>query len=312
MNNKYLISIIGPTAIGKTALAIQVAGYFNTEILSSDSRQFYKEMRIGTAVPDKTERAAVPHHFIQDRSVLQDYTVGDFEREAVAKIAELHRQHQVLVMTGGSGLYVDAVLRGFDAFPDIDPAIRRDLKDLLLKEGISVLQEKLKDLDPETYRKIDLENSQRLIRALEVCLGTGLPYSSFLTDQVSQRNFIPVKIGLTASRDLVYDRINRRVDQMMEQGLLEEVKSLIPYKDLNALQTVGYKELFLYLEGQISLAFAVEEIKKNSRRFAKRQYTWFNKDKEIRWFDFDTPPNEIIDYIENFIKSSNSLKTEES
>ncbi len=302
MNTKYLISIVGPTAIGKTALAIQVAGYFNTEILSSDSRQFYKEMRIGTAVPDKAELAAIQHHFIQDRSVLQNYTVGDYERDAVAKIAELHRQHQVLVMTGGSGLYADAALRGFDAFPDIDPLIRRDLKDLFRQKGISVLQEKLKESDPETYRKIDLDNSQRLIRALEVCIGTGIPYSSFLTDQVSQRNFTTVKIGLTASRDLVYDRINRRVDQMMEQGLLEEVKNLVPYKELNALQTVGYKELFLYLEGQSSLTFAVEEIKKNSRRFAKRQYTWFNKDKEIRWFDYDTPPKEIIVYIENVIK----------
>jgi len=306
MNNKYLISIIGPTAIGKTTLAIELARYFNTEIISSDSRQFYKEMSIGTAVPDIEELAAVPHHFIQDRSILQDYTVGDFERDAVAKIAELHRQHQVLVMTGGSGLYVDAVLRGFDAFPELDPAIRRDLKELFRKKGMSVLQEKLKILDPETYRKIDLENSQRVIRALEVCLGTGMPYSSFLTDQVSQRNFIPIKIGLTAPRDQVYDRINRRVNQMMDQGLLEEVKNLVPYKDLNALQTVGYKELFLYLEGQSSLAFAVEEIKKNSRRFAKRQYTWFNKDKEICWFDYDIPPKEILLYIENFIKSNHS------
>lgn len=303
MNNKYLISIIGPTAIGKTGLGILLAKHFQTEILSSDSRQFYKEMCIGTAVPDKEEMAAAPHHFIQNRSISENYSVGDFERDAIAKLDGLYKHHDVVIMVGGSGLYVDAVLRGLDNFPDIDPVIRKDLKELLKNEGMAVLQEELRKSDPETYNKIDLENSQRLIRALEVCLGTGMPYSSFLTNKESKRNFIPIKIGLTAPRDLVYDRINRRVDQMMELGLLEEVKSLMPYKDLNALQTVGYKELFLHLEGWQSLEFAVEEIKKKSRRFAKRQFTWFNKDPEIHWFDYDTNPNEIIVYAETFIKS---------
>lgn len=303
MNHKYLISIIGPTAIGKTGLSILLARHFQTEILSSDSRQFYKEMCIGTAVPGKEELAAAPHHFIQNRSVSENYSVGDFERDAIAKLGELYEHHEVVVMAGGSGLYVDAVLSGLDNFPDIDPVIRKDLKELLKNEGMAVLQAKLRKSDPETYKKIDLENSQRLIRALEVCIGTGIPYSSFLTHKESVRNFIPIRLGLTAPRELVYDRINQRVDQMMELGLLEEVKSLIPYKNLNALQTVGYKELFLHLEGRQSLEFAVEEIKKNSRRFAKRQYTWFNKDPEIHWFDYDTKPNEIIVYAETFMKS---------
>jgi len=303
MNHKFLISIIGPTAIGKTPLSILLARHFHTEILSSDSRQFYKEMCIGTAVPGKEELASVPHHFIQSRSVSENYSVGDFERDAIAKLGELYEYHEVVVMAGGSGLYADAVLKGLDNFPEVDPVIREDLKELLKKDGITALQKKLSRLDPETYEKIDLGNSRRIIRALEVCIGSGLPYGSFLTNKETERNFIPIKIGLTAPRALVYDRINRRVDQMMELGLLEEVKSLLPYKDLNALQTVGYKELFLHLGGRQSLEFAVEEIKKNSRRFAKRQYTWFNKDPEIHWFDYDTNPNEVIVYAENFMKS---------
>lgn len=297
MKNNYLITIIGPTAIGKTALSIQLAQYFNTEILSCDSRQFYKEMSIGTAVPNKEELVAVPHHFIQDRSIHEDYSVGQFEKDAITKLNELFKKYNVVILVGGSGLYVDAVLKGLDDFPEVDATIRKELKDRLKNEGIASLQKKLKQLDEETYEKIDIANQQRVIRALEICIGTGKPYSSFLTDKQSKRDFIPIKIGITADREIVYQRINQRVGLMMQQGLLEEAKNLYQYKELNALQTVGYKELFNFFNNQWDLDFAISEIKKNTRRFAKRQGTWFRKDVEIKWFDYQTNPKTIIEYI---------------
>ena len=295
--NKYLITIIGPTAIGKTSLSIEIAKHFNAEIISSDSRQFYKEMNIGTAVPSREELNQVPHHFIQNLSIHDKYSVGQFENDAIAKLNELFKNHNLVIMAGGSGLYVDAVLKGMDNFPAVDPEIREDLKLQLEQNGIELLQEQLKKLDLETFLKIDIENHQRVIRALEICIGTNKPYSSFLTHSMSKRNFIPIKIGLVADRNIIYDRINERVDKMMANGLLEEAKTLVDYKNLNALQTVGYRELFCYLENEISLEFAIEEIKKNTRRFAKRQLTWYKKDKEITWFDFKENKQTIIDFI---------------
>jgi len=299
--NTYLISIVGATAIGKTSLSIALAKHFNTEIISSDSRQFFKEMTIGTAVPSTDELAQVTHHFIQDRSIFDDYNVGQFEKDAIKKLNELFIKNNTVIMVGGSGLYVDAVLKGLDHFPKVDENIRKDLKKKLVEDGILSLQNQLKELDAKTYEKIDVSNPQRVIRALEICLGTGQPFSSFLTDKSSSRKFIPIKIGLTAERETIYNRINQRVDIMLENGLLEEAKRLLQYKNLNALQTVGYKELFQHFEGNYELDFAITEIKKNTRRFAKRQGTWFRKDTEIKWFDFQEKTNNIIEYIETQI-----------
>jgi len=297
----YLITIIGPTAIGKTALSIKIAKYFNAEILSSDSRQFFKEMNIGTAVPSKEELSEAKHHFIQNISIHEVYNVGQFEKDAIDKLKKLFLRHNIVIMVGGSGLYVDAVLKGLDNFPKVDQQIREDLKLKLENEGLITLQDQLKKLDIESYHKIDIENHQRVIRALEICVGTGKPYSSFLTDNTRLRNFIPIKIGLTADREIIYDRINQRVDQMLNNGLLEEAKKLQQHKELNALQTVGYKELFQYFDGNFELDFAISEIKKNTRRFAKRQLTWYRKENDIQWFDFEDKNNKLIQYIEEII-----------
>lgn len=293
-----LITVVGPTAIGKTALSIQLANHFNTEILSCDSRQFYKEMAIGTAVPDAEELAAAPHHFIQNRSITEDYNVGQFEKDALTTLAQLFQDHDVVIMVGGSGLYVDAVLKGLDHFPDVDEQIRTQLIADLETHGIEHLQGQLQRLDPISYETIAIENPQRLIRALEVSIGTGVPFSTFKNKPKAPRPFTSIKIGIDAERSIIYDRINQRVDLMMQQGLLDEVTQLLPYKHLNALQTVGYKELFSYLEKECSLEEAVSEIKKNTRRFAKRQLTWFRKDTEIQWFEHKTALNAIIKEIE--------------
>lgn len=297
----YLITVIGATAIGKTALSIRLAQYFNTEIISCDSRQFYKEMNIGTAVPSKEELTVIPHHFIQNKSIFDNYSVGQFEKDALKKLDELFTKHNIAVMVGGSGLYTNAVLEGFDDFPEIDPEIRLKLNHQIEKGEIEILQNQLKKLDPESYNTIEIENPHRLIRALEICIGTGKPYSSFKNKDKVKRNFIPIKIGLRADREVMYDRINKRVAIMLEEGLLEEAKKLYPYKELNALQTVGYRELFDYFDGTGTLDFAIEEIKKNTRRFAKRQVTWNKKDETIHWFDIETNPSEIIKKIEEII-----------
>ncbi len=294
-----LITIVGATAIGKTALSIKLAQHFNCDIVSCDSRQFYKEMTIGTAVPDADELAAAPHHFIQNRSIFEDYSVGQFEKDALAKLDELFAKNPIQIMVGGSGLYVDAVLKGFDEFPDVDPQIRIDLTAELENKGIEHLQQQLKELDIETYNTIAIDNPHRLIRALEICVGTGKTYSSFKNKPKAPRNFQTIKIGLKADREIMYDRINRRVDIMIENGLIEEAQKLHQHKELNALQTVGYRELFEYFEGNFTKEFAIKEIKKNSRRFAKRQGTWFRKDLEIIWFDFQEDVNNIIANIES-------------
>lgn len=301
--NKYLISILGPTAIGKTALSVEIAGHFKTEIISADSRQFFKEMRIGTAVPEAEELAIAPHHFIQQISIEENYSVGDFERDAIQKTKELFQKHDRLVMVGGSGLYVKAVTEGLDDFPEVDPEIRKNLNAQLEINGLERLQKELKELDPEYYKKADVQNPHRLIRALEICIGTGKTFSSFLKKEKSKREFQTIKIGLTADREIIYERINRRVDLMFEKGLVEEADKLYEKRDLNALNTVGYKELFKYFDGEWTLETAVSEIKKNTRRFAKRQLTWFRKDKEINWFYYKTDPKEIIEFIEKKISS---------
>jgi tRNA dimethylallyltransferase len=294
-----LITIVGATAIGKTALSIKLAQHFNCDIISCDSRQFYKEMSIGTAVPEPEELAAAPHHFIQNRSVFEDYSVGQFEKDALKTLDELFIKNPVQIMVGGSGLYVDAVLKGLDYFPDVDPKIRTNLTAELENKRIVYLQNQLRELDIEAYNSIAIDNPHRLIRALEICIGTGKTYSSFKNKPKAPRNFQSIKIGLKADREIMYDRINRRVDIMIEKGLMEEAKKLHPHKSLNALQTVGYRELFDYFEGNFTKEFAIEEIKKNSRRFAKRQGTWFRKDSNILWFDFQEDVQNIIKTIEN-------------
>ena len=297
----YLISIVGPTAIGKTALSIKLAKYFNSEIISADSRQFYKEMNIGTAVPSLEELNEAKHHFIQNKSIKGNYSVGDFEREAISKIEQLHQKQSVIIMVGGSGLYVKAVNKGLDYFPEVDGEIRKKLNKRFEENDLISLQEQLKLLDPKAYDTIAIDNPQRVIRALEICIGTGKPYSSYLTNSEKNREFKTISIGLDAERSIIYNRINQRVDLMIENGLLQEVETLIPYKHLNALNTVGYKELFDYFEGNTTLEFAVSEIKKNTRRFAKRQLTWFRKDKSITWFDYKTEFNKITKFIEKQI-----------
>lgn len=308
----YLIVIIGPTAIGKTSLSITLAQHFGSDIISCDSRQFFKEMRIGTAVPNNEELASATHHFIQNKSIFENYTVGDFEKEAIVKLDELFLKNTIQIMVGGSGLYVDAILKGFDDFPEIDNSIREKINIDFEELGIIYLQQKLKESDPDYYSKIEsenpqtLQNPQRMKRFVEVCVGTGKPYSSFLNQKKNQRNFTPIIIGLEAEREIMYDRINKRVDIMIKEGLVAEAETLFPNKELNALQTVGYRELFDYFEETSSLDFAIEEIKKNTRRFSKRQLTWFKRTETAKWFDFKTDGKNIIDYINSKLITQNS------
>lgn len=306
----YLITIIGPTAIGKTALSISLAQHFGCAIISCDSRQFFKEMKIGTAVPSDDELVAATHHFIQNKSIFESYSVGDFEQEALAKLDELFQKNNIQIMVGGSGLYVDAVLKGFDDFPDIDDSVRETINSKFDNLGIEYLQQQLQELDSEFYTKLSVENPQtlqnpqRMKRFVEVCLGTGKPYSSFIGKRKNVRNFTPIVIGLEADRDVMYDRINQRVDIMLNEGLLAEAQSLYPNKNLNALQTVGYRELFDYFDGKITLEFAIEQIKMNTRRFAKRQITWFKRTENVSWFDYLTDREEIISAIKSKIHNS--------
>ncbi|MFV8351658.1 tRNA (adenosine(37)-N6)-dimethylallyltransferase MiaA [Flavobacterium sp. XS2P14] len=300
---KYLITIIGPTAIGKTSLSIVLANYFKCEIISCDSRQFFKEMTIGTAVPSKSELETVKHHFIQNKSIFENYTVGDFEKEAITKLDELFLTNDYAIVVGGSGLYVDAILKGFDEFPEIDASVRATINTNYEKLGVGYLQQNLEVLDPNYYKTLSIENPQtlqnpqRMMRFVEVCIGSGKPYSSFINQKQNSRSFTPILIGLEADRKIIYNRINQRVDLMINDGLLAEAKTLFPNKELNALQTVGYRELFSYFDREISLEFAIEEIKKNTRRFSKRQLTWFKRNENTKWFDFETPYETVVDYI---------------
>lgn len=300
--NKILISVTGPTAIGKTKLAIALAQHFKTEIISADSRQFFKEMSIGTAVPNIEELAQAQHHFIQHKSITEQYTVGDFEREAIQKLTTLFKNKDVLIMVGGSGLYVNAVTDGLNTFPTIEPQVRERLNAELKEKGLRFIQNKLKELDPVYFRKVDIQNPQRVIRALEVCEGSGKPYSSFINKPKAERDFKVITVGLKADRNIIYDRINQRVDIMMNEGLLSEAENLLPFRENNALQTVGYKEIFKHLDGEWTLEFAVDEIKKNTRRFAKRQLTWFLRNEDTLWFDHMHKQEKIVSVIDREIE----------
>lgn len=299
MSPKTLIAVVGPTAIGKTRLAIALAKQFKTEIVSADSRQFFKEMSIGTAVPSSEELKTVPHHFIQHLSVHENFSVGDFERAALNKLDTLFKNHDIAILVGGSGLYVDAVVKGMDTFPDVEPRIRQELNSVLETHGLEALQQELLQKDPEYYARVDLNNPHRVIRALEICRGTKQPYSSFLGIQKADRRFNTLYVGLTAPREVIYQRIEQRVDLMMQVGLLEEAKSLYPLRQLNALQTVGYRELFSHFEGTYNLEEAIAEIKKNTRRFAKRQLTWLRKNEDILWVEYDEDSDIIISKVKS-------------
>ena len=284
--NKYLIILTGPTAVGKTVLSIKLARFFNAEILSADSRQFYKELSIGTAKPSKEEMQGVPHHFIDHISIEDEYSVGKFEQEAIALLDDIFKRTNIAILTGGSGLYVNAVCHGFDEVPEASKEIRAKLNKEYREHGIALLQQKLQSADPDYFKAVDINNPQRLIRALEVCESTGIPYSRFREGKKSTRNFNIIKVGLQRERKELYERINERVDNMIAAGLVEEVRRLYRYRTLNALQTVGYRELFDFFEGKYTLEQAIDLIKQNTRNFAKRQITWFRKD-EINWFHPD-------------------------
>jgi tRNA dimethylallyltransferase len=297
-----LVIITGPTAVGKTDLCVQLAQHFNTEIISADSRQFYKELAIGTAKPTLDEMKDVTHHFIDSHSISENYNVNKFEKDALVLLEKLFEKHQIVILTGGSGLYIDILCNGFDEeVPGSSPEIRKEINELHQKYGIEILQEKLKQLDPTFYAEVDLNNFNRLERAIEVCLLTGQKYSDIRKGNKQTRPFNILKIGLNRDRQELFDRINLRVDLMLDEGLEEEVKSVVNFKDNNALKTVGYAEMFDYLEGELSLTEATEKIKVNSRRYAKRQIGWFNKDKNYKWFH-PSQIKEIKTHISSKIK----------
>ena len=298
MDSKRLLYVAGPTASGKTSLAIALAQHFDSEIISCDSRQFYKEMSIGTAVPNSEELAAAKHHFIQQRSIHQPYSIGDFQREALDSLKTLFKTKDTVILVGGSGLYADALIDGLDHFPEVDPAFREQLNNQLEHDGIEALATRLKDIDPAYHQKVDLGNPHRLIRALEICLSSGLPYSSFLGNKKAPTFFKSQKIILQWDRSILYERINKRVDQMVAAGLEAEAQSLYPNKDVNALQTVGYREWFAHFDGIFDRTTTLEEIKKNTRRYAKRQTTWFK-----RYQDALLLPGGIS--VENILKKFN-------
>ena len=283
---RRLLVILGPTAVGKTSYSIRKALELGSPVISCDSRQFYKEMRIGTAVPSPEELAAVPHHFIQNLSVKDNYTAGMYEADALALIGRLFAEgHETLVVTGGSMMYIDALCYGLDDFPEVPLMLREHLMECLRDEGVEVLADQLRELDPVTCGEIDLSNGQRVIRALEVCLYTGKPFSSFKTRKFKDRDFEIEKIGLQRPREELYARIDARVLKMVDEGLEAEARSLLPYRDLPALQTVGYREMFDYFDGKYNLDTAVRLIQRNTRHYAKRQLTWWRRDPSIRWID---------------------------
>jgi len=302
MHLRTLIVIAGPTASGKTTAAIEIARHYNTVVVSADSRQFYREMSIGTAKPSAEDLAEAKHFFIDSLSITEKFTAGDFEKECLKLLNNLFQHHDKVVLVGGSGLFIKAVCEGFDEFPDSKPGVREALIKALGNEGLGLLQEKLKAADPAYYYQVDLNNSQRVIRALEVFESTGKPYSSFRKSAVNSRPFQTIKFGLNLTREALYNRINQRVDNMVKQGLIADAQSLLPYRHLNALNTVGYSELFDYFDGKTDLETAIDLIKQNTRRFAKRQLTWFNKDKEINWVKADD-----ADLVKNMIALIDNL-----
>lgn len=294
---RYLVCVLGPTASGKTALAIQIAQHFNTHILSADSRQLYRGLNIGTAKATPMELAGAPHHFIDTLDITQEYNAGQFERDALALLNELYQTHQVVVLAGGTGLYVQALLQGLDEFPNIPDEVRQQVRNDFEVKGLVWLQDEVKRLDPEFYSIVDTQNPSRLTRALEVCLASGKPYSSFRSGEAKQRGFTPILIGLEWPREGLYARIDTRVDVMLDQGLMEEARQFLPHKNQQALQTVGYEELFAHFEGEYDLEEAARLIKRNTRRYAKRQMTWLKRMEDVNWYT-----SEAIEKVLPFIE----------
>jgi tRNA dimethylallyltransferase len=293
---KYLVIIAGPTAVGKTQLAIELARHFHTEIVNADSRQIYREMKIGTAVPSERQLEAIRHHLVGSRSVQEYYNASLFEFEVIELLSHLFQQHDLVIMTGGSGMYIDAVRYGIDDLPTVNAILRENLKMKFGQQGIEWLQSQVREHDPDFYQSTDINNPKRLLKALEIITQTGRPYSSFLTRRKKERDFMTISIGINLERSRLYENINLRVERMIEEGLAEEVKKLLPYRKLNALNTVGYKEIFDCFDGKISLDEAKDLIKRHTRQYARRQLTWFRKDKNIRWFAPDEK-EAIIQYI---------------
>lgn len=296
----YLIVVTGPTGIGKTKLSIELAQHLSAEILSADSRQIYKEMKIGTAVPSDEELQSAQHHFIGNVSIHDYYNVSQYEHEAISLIEKLHKKNKFVILTGGTGLYINAICKGIDIMPDPEPKLRASLNEEFKQKGIYYLQKRLQELDPEYYNVVDLNNQARLIRALEICLQTGKTYSSFRKTKDKSRSFKTIKIALNMDRDILYDRINRRVNIMVEEGLIEEAKPLYPYKDLTALKTVGYQELFEAFAGKYPIAEGIEKIQNSSRRYARKQISWVRRDSEYKWFE-PQQVQEIIEHIKHSI-----------
>ena len=295
-----LIVLIGPTGVGKTELSLSIAEHFQTCIISSDSRQLYADLKIGTAAPTSEQLKRVPHHFVGTLELTDYYSAAQYETEVMTKLEELFKKNDVVVLTGGSMMYVDAICKGIDDIPTVDKETRKTMIRHYEEEGLEKLCSELKLLDPEYYQIVDLKNPKRVIHALEICYMTGKTYTSFRTQSTKKRPFHIIKIGLTRNREELYDRINRRVDEMMEEGLLEEAKGVYPYKHLNSLNTVGYKEMFMYLDGEWTLDFAIEKIKQNSRIYSRKQMTWFKRDTDITWFHPDQK-EEIINHINNLL-----------
>ena len=293
---KTLVVVLGPTAVGKTDVAIHLARQLEAEIISADSRQFYREIPIGTAAPTAQQLAIVPHHFIGNLSLGEDYNISRFEQEVLALLNQKFRKLDFMVMTGGSGLYIDAVCKGIDRLPDADPVLREKLQKEWEHQGIEVLQKKLQELDPEYYAGVDRQNPKRLMRAIEVCLQTGRKYSELRLNKTRERDFRILKIGLNLPREVLFARINQRAEKMLSNGWLTEAETVLPYRHVNALNTVGYKELFAFFDKKITLEEAITKIKVNTRRYAKRQLTWFRKDKAIHWFSPDDE-NEIFQFV---------------
>lgn len=288
-----LVVVLGPTGVGKSNISIQLARHFNTEIISADSRQFYRELAIGTAIPSTDELNEIPHHFIQSKSVTDYYNVSDFEYEALQVIEQLFEKANPVILTGGSMMYVDTICKGIDDIPTVDPDIRADVVRWFEENGLDALKKRLLEVDPDYYQIVDLNNSKRLLHAVEIHQMTGQPYSSFRKNTVKERPFRIIKIGLNQDRKILYERINQRVKQMMEAGLLEEVKTVYQYRKLNSLNTVGYKELFSFMDGDCTLEEAIDLIQRNTRKYARKQLTWFRRDPEIIWFE----PDQIQDII---------------
>jgi len=299
-----LIVVLGPTGVGKSEISLQLARYFHSEIISADSRQFFRELSIGTAVPSPEDLKTVPHHFIQSRSILDYYNVSEYEIEAMRLIDELFQHINPLILAGGSMLYVDTICKGIDDIPTVDPLIRDEVVNWYHENGIEALQNRLFELDPDYYRIADLKNPKRLLHAVEICQMTGKTFTSFRKKTIRQRPFRIIKIGINQSRDILYHRINQRVDQMMDAGLLNEAKTVYPHRHLNSLNTVGYKELFLHLDGIYSLEEAVDLIKRNTRKYARKQLTWFRRDQEIKWFEPEQV-EEIITYLDQKMRTDN-------